>query len=37
MLIDSIIYLIEHYWLYLLIAVLIGVVTGWVSAAPSEH
>ena len=37
MFIDSIVYLIEHYWIYLLIAALIGIVTGWVSAAPSSH
>lgn len=30
---DSIIYLIENYWIFLIIALLVGVVTGWYSAA----
>lgn len=30
---DSIIYLIENYWIFLGLALLVGVVTGWYSAA----
>ncbi len=29
---DSIIYLIENYWIFLVAALLVGVLTGWFSA-----
>ncbi len=30
---DSVLYLIENYWMFLLAAALIGVATGWFSAS----
>lgn len=33
---DSIIYLVENYWMFLLAALLIGVLTGWFSSSEAE-
>ena len=34
---DSLIYLIESYWIFLLAAMLIGVATGWFSCTPDQE
>lgn len=33
---DSFIFLLENYWIYLSLAMLIGLITGWLSYAPNQ-
>ena len=34
--IDSLVYLIENYWIFLLLAMLVGIATGWISSSDED-